>query len=199
VSLHYATIGYTAEPSPGITLKVPVGGNHALRLPRTEQHDPWDMHPHQLPDGTVVGAWPGDPQTAYLIPPVTGLAHITVDATWQGTWNDGTIRRAYVVGDSFPYELGYETDGPELAWTTMTFVKAGEPFVIMLGHTAATAQTLLSARVSVVIDDDVATPPEQRTRIRVGTDPTIPDDPEPPAQPGGTTPPVLPPDEGAQR
>jgi hypothetical protein len=171
MSLHYATIGYTAAPDPDVTLKVPVGGNYALRLPRTEEIDPWDMHPHRLADGTVIGPWPNDPQTALIVPAVTGLAHIAVDATWQGTWNDGVVRRAYVVGDNFPYELGYETDGPEMAWTTMTFVKAGDPFVIMFGHTAATPQTLLSARVNIAINDDVADPPTNRLHVRRGTDP----------------------------
>lgn len=179
MSLHYATIGYTAEPNPGVTLKVPVGGNHALRLPRTEEIDPWDMHPRILPDGTIIGPWPTDQKTAYIIPAVSGLAHISVDATWEGTWNDGTIRRAYVVGDNFPYELGFETDGPEMAWTTMTFVRAGDPFVIMLGHTAATPQTLLSARVNLAINDDVAEPPVRRARLpRVGTALPPDDDPE---------------------
>jgi hypothetical protein len=188
VSLYYASVGYTSEP--GATLKVPAGGNHALRLPRTEQHDPWDMHPGQLADGTVIGPWPGDQRTALIIPPVTGLAVVTVDAVWVGAWNDGTIRRAYIVGDNQPYEPGYETDGPAFSWTTQMMLTAGEPIVVMLGHTAATQQTLESARVRVVINGDIAKQKARRARVRVGTDPSVPDDPEAPANPGGTTPPV---------
>lgn len=168
MSLHYASIRYTAADT---TLKVPVGGNHALRLPRDEQNDPWEMHPRQLPDGTTVGAWPDDPNTALLIPAVTGLAVITVDVAWEGAWNDGTIRRAYIVGDTLPYEETFATIGPDMTWTVQAFVTAGEPVVVMLGHTAETPQALAAARVGIVINDDIAEPPVRRIRVRAGTDP----------------------------
>lgn len=168
--VYYASIGYTTEP--GKKQIIPVGGNHELKFPRNEQKDPWGMHPTA---GGVIRI------------PFTGVAHIQLDVHWA---NGTATRRQYITGDQQAYEAEAHSTLLDVTQTHLTPVRDTELLGILVGHDAATPQEIVAARIQIAINTDVATPPVRPLRVRVGTDPWIPDDPEAPGQPGGTTPPV---------
>lgn len=170
VSIYYARIGYTSTPE--TRQIIPAGGNHPLKFPRDEQRDPWGMHPKRLPDGTVIGEFLADANSALFYPARTGLAVIQTDVDWQaGQYS----RRNGLAGDNQPYEPTFQSDQDSTTWTTMIRVDEGEPFAILVGHTANTPQNIAAARIRIAIHDDVAEPTEQRLRIRPGD---IVNDPE---------------------
>lgn len=185
MSIYYASVVYTSTPE--TRQPIPVGGNHALKFPYNEQNDPWGMHPKRRPDGYVVRDFLTDPESAIIIPAVTGLATIQLDIAWTGQAN---AYRSAVVGENLPFENTHTDIRPDLLWTSLTPVRAGEPIAVLVGHTAATPLQIASARITVTIQDDIAVPPERPVRVRGGDDPYPETQPEAPANPGGSTPPV---------
>lgn len=158
MAIYYASIGYTSEP--GNQQFIPVGGMQQLKFPRNEQRDPWKMHP--LPGGV-------------FRMPVNGVATIQLDVYW----NNGQVERRHVItGDEQPYEGACVTTRADVTWTHHTTVRAGETIGVGVRHLAATPQEIVAARIQIMIDDDVAIPPDHRLRVRKGTDPLAPEPPE---------------------
>lgn len=171
MSIHYASVAYSSAP-----LAIPVGGVHPLRFPRTEQHDPWRMHPT---DGALFRM------------PVSGLATIQVDVHWSaGTYN----RRHYIDGEEQAYTGESEAVRPDHSWTHHTRVRRGEVIAVAVGHGSNTTQSVESARVQIMVQDDIAVPEAVRARVKAGTDPDPADPPEAPPYEGegGNQPPYDP-------
>jgi len=159
MAIHYASIGYTSDPDNQQI--IPVGGNHPLKFPRNEQHDPWEMHPATGPVIRMAA---------------TGMATFQLDVSWA----PGSYARRYgIISDTWPYEGTADGVRPDHTYTFHTPVHRGDDVAVLVGHAAATPQNVVSARLQVMIDDDVAIPVERKINIRVGTDPD-PDETDPP-------------------
>ena len=172
MGIHYLSVVYTSDPQNRQT--IPSGGNHPLKFPRNEQHDPWEMHSE-----------PG----AIIDPVVDGFAVIQLDVTWEG---GNYIRRYGLVGDGLPYENTTDGNRPSIEWVNITPLKRGEPIAFLVGHDQPTPQQILSARLTIAINDDISHPEERKVRVRPGTDAEDPTEPEAPANPGDDgTPPVI--------
>lgn len=161
MAIYYASIGYTSTPE--TQQIIPAGGNHPLKFPRDEQTDPWEMHPKRRPDGYVVGDFLLDPESAVILPPVDGMASIQVDVVWD---TGRYIRRTYVISENWPYENTFHYDTDPTSWTSMAFVRRGEPFAVLVGHDSLNPQGIVSARIQVAIQSDIAQPPVRRARER---------------------------------
>lgn len=172
MAIYYASVGYVSDPENLQT--IPAGETRPLKFPITEQRDPWNMHPD-----------PGALFRSFA----RGLATVQLDVTWT---NGGTFtRRLAVVSENQDYENNWHTRLDVDSWTSLLVLKPGEEFAVLVSHDSPSPQDIQSARIQIVIQDDVAERPERRIRVRAGTDPSVPDDPEAPANPGDDgTPPV---------
>lgn len=164
MAIYYASVGFTSDPDNQQI--IPVGGMRELKFPRNEQRDPWGMH--ALPGGL-------------FRMPVNGVATIQLDVYWS---LGQAGRRHAINGDEQPYEGTYDTTRADVTWTHHTTVRNGEILGVGVRHDSATPQSIVAARIQIMINDDVAIPTDRRTRIRVGTNPEGPDLPEGPPNVG---------------
>ena len=176
--IYFASLGF--KPATGAEQVIPTGSYTTLCFPHgtQENDDPWDMHPRQAPNGSLI-TYPAQ-ESGLLYPTAAGLGCLELNIIWMDAdyteLKDVFVRDPFGTPDQTAYDHRARTPG-ENCFTKQHWllVHPDTPLCVQVGHNGTTTAKVRMAQLKLTIFTELAEPPADPTRKVPGRSDRWPD------------------------